>query len=105
MLKIFPQLSDARIDFAWGGTLSVTVNRLPHFGRLEPNLFFAQGYSGHGVALSNFAGKIIAEAIQGTATRFDVMASLPTYTFPGGTLLRYPGMVLGMLYYSLKDRL
>jgi gamma-glutamylputrescine oxidase len=104
MLKIFPQLNDARIDFAWGGTLSVTVNRLPHFGRLEPNLFFAQGYSGHGVALSNFAGKIIAEAIQGTATRFDVMASLPTYTFPGGTLLRYPGMVLGMFYYSLKDR-
>lgn len=104
MLRIFPQLNDARIDFAWGGTLSVTVNRLPHFGRLEPNLFFAQGYSGHGVALSNFAGKIIAEAIQGTATRFDVMASLPTYTFPGGTLLRYPGMVLGMFYYSLKDR-
>ena len=85
--------------------MSVTVNRLPHLGRLKPNLFFAQGYSGHGVAASNFAGKIIAEAIGGTAERFDVMASLPTYTFPGGTLLRYPGMVLGMFYYSLKDRL
>ena len=105
MLELFPQLSDAGIDYAWGGTLSVTVNRLPHLGRLQPNLFFAQGYSGHGVAISNFAGKIIAEAIAGTAGRFDVMASLPIHTFPGGTLLRYPGMVLGMLFFSLRDRL
>jgi gamma-glutamylputrescine oxidase len=105
MLELFPQLSDVDIDYAWGGTLSVTVNRLPHLGRLQPNLFFAQGYSGHGVAVSNFSGKIIAEAISGTAERFDVMASLPTYTFPGGTLLRYPGMVLGMFFYSLRDRL
>lgn len=104
MLELFPQLSDVRVDYAWGGTLSVTVNRLPHLGRLEPNLFFAQGYSGHGVALSNFSGKLIAEAIAGTAGRFDVMESLPTHTFPGGTMLRYPGMVLGMLYYSLRDR-
>ena len=105
MLKVFPQLEDVDIDYAWGGTLSVTVKRLPHVGRLQPNLFFAQGYSGHGISISNFAGKIIAEAIAGTASRFDVMASLPTYAFPGGTLLRYPGMVLGMLYYSIKDRL
>lgn len=105
MLGLFPQLEDVRIDYAWGGTLSVTVNRLPHVGRLAPNLFFAQGYSGHGVSIANFAGKIIAEAIGGTAGRFDAFASLPTHTFPGGTLLRFPGMVLGMLYYSLKDRL
>lgn len=105
MLKLFPQLDDVAIDYAWGGTLSVTVNRLPHVGRLKPNLFFAQGYSGHGLSTANFAGKVIAEAIAGTASRFDVFASLPIHTFPGGTLLRYPGMVLGMLYYSLKDRL
>ena len=105
MLELFPQLRDAKIDYAWGGTLSVTVNRLPHIGRLEPNLFFGQGYSGHGISTANFAGKIIAEAINGTAGRFDVFASLPTHTFPGGTLLRYPGMVLGMLYYSIKDKL
>ena len=105
MLKLFPQLSDVAIDYAWGGTLSVTMNRMPHVGRLEPNLFFAQGYSGHGVSTSNFAGKVIAEAISGTANRFDVFASLPTKPFPGGTLLRYPGMVLGMLYYSIKDKM
>jgi len=105
MLELFPQLDDVAVDYAWGGTLSVTVNRLPHVGRLPPNLFFAQGYSGHGISIANFAGKVIAEAIGGTADRFDVMASMPIHTFPGGTLLRYPGMVLGMLYYSLKDRL
>lgn len=105
MLELFPQLSDVRIDYAWGGTLSVTLNRLPHVGRLSPNLYFAQGYSGHGVSIANFAGKVLAEAICGTASRFDVFAGLPTHTFPGGTLLRYPGMVLGMLYYSLRDRL
>ncbi len=105
MLDVFPQLDDVAIDFAWGGTLAVTVNRLPHFGRLPPNLYFAQGYSGHGISTANFAGVVIAEAIAGDAERFDVFAKLPTRQFPGGTMLRYPGMVLGMLYYSLKDRL
>jgi gamma-glutamylputrescine oxidase len=105
MLQLFPQLEGVAIDYAWGGTLSVTVNRLPHIGRLQPNLFFAQGYSGHGISTASFAGKLIAEAIAGTAERFDVFAALPMRTFPGGTLLRYPGMVLGMLYYGLKDRL
>jgi gamma-glutamylputrescine oxidase len=104
MIKLFPQLDDVRIDFAWGGTLSVTVNRLPHFGRLRPNVYFAHGFSGHGVSTANFAGVVLAEAITGTASRFDAFADLPIHTFPGGTLLRYPGMVLGMLFYSLKDR-
>jgi gamma-glutamylputrescine oxidase len=105
MLKLFPQLDDVKIDYAWGGTLCVTVNRLPHVGRLQPNLFFGQGYSGHGISTASFAGKLIAEAITGTAERFDVFAKLPMRTFPGGTWLRYPGLVLGMLYYAMKDRL
>jgi gamma-glutamylputrescine oxidase len=105
MLELFPQLKDARIDYSWGGTLSVTVKRMPQVGRLEPNLFFAHGYSGHGVSIANLAGKVLAEAIGGTASRFDVMSSIKAVPFPGGTLLRYPGMVLGMLYYSLRDRI
>jgi gamma-glutamylputrescine oxidase len=105
MLKLFPQLKDVGIDYGWGGSLSVTVNRLPHLGRLQPNVFFGQGYSGHGISTATFAGKIIAEAVTGTADRFDVFAELPTHTFPGGTWLRYPGMVLAMLYYTIKDRL
>jgi gamma-glutamylputrescine oxidase len=105
MLKLFPQLRDVGIDYGWGGTLSVTVNRLPHVGRLPPNGFFAQGYSGHGISTAIFAGKVIAEAVAGTADRFDVFAELPTRSFPGGTWLRYPGMVLAMLYYTIKDRI
>jgi len=105
MIKVFPDLARARIDYAWGGTLAVTIQRLPHFGRLEPNVFFAQGYSGQGVALTSLAGQLIAEALAGTAERFDVFAELPTHRFPGGTLLRWPGLVAGMLYYSLRDKL
>ncbi len=105
MLRIFPQLDDVRIDYAWGGTLSITVNRLPYVGRLKPNVYTGAGYSGHGIAIATFAGKVIAEAVAGTAERFDLLADLPTHIFPGGTLLRYPGMVLGMLYFSLRDRL
>lgn len=105
MLEVYPYLDNTRIDYGWGGTLAVTLNRMPHFGRLEPNVFYAQGYSGHGVVLASFAGRLIAEAIAGTAERFDVLADVPMPTFPGGTLLRWPGLVAGMLYYSLRDRL
>lgn len=105
MLKVYPQLKDVRIDYAWGGTLAVTVNRLPSFGRIQPNIIYAQGFSGQGVALTTLTGKLIAEAISGQSERFDIVASLPSPKFPGGTLLRYPGLVAGMLYYSLKDKL
>ena len=105
MLKVFPQLADVEIDYGWSGTLGITFNRMPHFGRLAPNGFFAQGFSGHGVAMTQVAGKLIAEAITGTAERFDVMASLNLPRFPGGTLLRHPLLVLGMLYYAMLDRL
>ena len=105
MLRVYPQLAETRIDYAWGGTLAITMNRLPCFGRLEPDVFYAQGYSGHGVALTSLAGKLIAEAMAGTAERFDVFARIPKPSFPGGTLLRWPGLVAGMLYYSLRDKL
>ncbi len=105
MLRVYPQLAEARIDYAWGGTLAITMNRLPGFGRLGAGLFYAQGFSGHGVALTSLAGKLIAEAVAGSAERFDVFARLPQPSFPGGTLLRWPGLVAGMLYYSLRDKL
>jgi gamma-glutamylputrescine oxidase len=105
MLRVFPQLSAVPVEYAWGGTLAITMNRLPHFGRLGPNVYFAQGYSGHGVANATLAGQLLAEAIAGTAERFDVFARLPPPSFPGGTLLRWPGLVLGMLWFALRDRL
>jgi len=105
MLKVFPQLSDVRIKYAWGGEVDITLNRAPHFGRLAPNVFFLQGFSGHGIALTGIAGKLVAEAIGGTAERFDVFARIPHANFPGGMALRRPALVLAMLYYRLKDLL
>jgi gamma-glutamylputrescine oxidase len=104
MLAVYPQLSNTQIDYGWGGTLAITLNRLPHFGRINGNIWHLQGYSGHGVPTATFAGKLVAEAISGKHERFDIMANLPTGKFPGGTLLRWPGMVAGMLYYAIRDR-
>ena len=106
MLEIYPQLADIPIEYAWGGTLAVTLNRMPHFGRLGKfNTYFAQGYSGHGVALATLGGKLISDAIAGEAENFDLFGKIPTHPFPGGSWLRWPALVLGMSYYALRDRM
>ena len=105
MLEIFPQAETLKIDYGWGGTLAVTVKRLPLFERIAGNILTCTGYSGHGVALATLAGKIAAEAIGGQAARFDAMAQMDTPRFPGGTLLRYPMLVAAMTWFSLRDRL
>lgn len=105
MLQIYPQLKDVRIDYAWGGTLAITMNRMPCFTRPAPGVFSASGYSGHGVAMATLAGKLMAEAVAGTAERFDLMASLPQPAFPGGAALRSPLLALAMTWYALRDRL
>jgi len=105
MLRVFPQLEGVRIDYAWGGHVDITLNRAPHFGRLAPNVYFLQGFSGHGIALTGIAGKLVADAIRGTADRFDVFARIPHGNFPGGAALRRPALVLAMLWYRLRDLL
>jgi gamma-glutamylputrescine oxidase len=103
--RVFPQLKGVAIDHAWGGRLAITMPRLPHLGRLSPNAYFAQGYSGQGVAIATLAGKLIADAIQGQAARFDVYASLKIPALPGGTLFRKPLLALALTWYALRDRL
>ena len=93
------------IDYAWGGTLAITRSRLPHFARLAPESWSPMATRARASALATLAGQLIAEAIAGTAERFDVLADLEPPRFPGGTLLRWPALVLGMLYYGLRDRL
>jgi gamma-glutamylputrescine oxidase len=105
MLKVFPQLAEVGVAYSWGGYVDITLNRAPHFGRLMPNVYFLQGFSGHGIALTGIAGKLIAEAIAGEAERFDVFARIPHQNFPGGAILRRPALVLAMLYYRLRDLL
>lgn len=104
MAAIFPILGDAEAEQVWSGRIGITVNRIPHFGRTDDGIYFVQGFSGHGVALTGQAGKIMAEAVIGDATRFDVMSSLRHMPFPGGPL-RTPALALGMAWFKLRDRL
>ncbi|MFQ3183604.1 MAG: gamma-glutamylputrescine oxidase [Alteromonas macleodii] len=105
MLKIYPQLKDTKIDYAWGGTLGITMNRMPHFSRVSNNVLSISGYSGHGIAMATLAGKLAAQAVSGQTEKFDIFSSVPTPRFPGGPRLRTPLLVLAMLWYSIRDRL
>jgi gamma-glutamylputrescine oxidase len=105
MLAVYPQLRNTRIDYAWGGTLAITLNRMPCFTRPAKNILSASGYSGHGIAMATLAGKLLAEATAAQSAGFDLMASLPQPRFPGAGGLRWPLLVLAMTWYSLRDRL
>ncbi len=103
MVQTFPQLAATAIEYAWGGFVDITMNRAPDFGRLSPNVYYLQGFSGHGLALTGLAGRLVAEAMAGDAGRFDLFSRLAHRPFPGGRLLRTPALVLGMAWYRLKD--
>jgi gamma-glutamylputrescine oxidase len=103
MLAVFPQLADLAVPHAWGGFVDITMNRAPDFGRVDQNIYYLQGFSGHGLALTGMAGQLAAEAIAGQAGRFDLLARLRHRAFPGGAALRTPALVLGMLYHRLRD--
>jgi len=105
MVDALPQLAAAKIEYAWGGFVDITMNRAPDFGRLGRNMYYLQGFSGHGLALTGLAGRIVAEAMASDASRFDVFARLRHRAFPGGPALRTPALVLGMAWYRLKDLL
>ncbi|WP_438990401.1 NAD(P)/FAD-dependent oxidoreductase [Lentibacter sp.] len=105
MRAIYPHLKDIRFDYTWGGTLAITMKRLPYLARLAPNILSASGYSGHGVGTATQAGKLMADAIAGEAEGFDTMARIPNTPFPGGPALRTPLLTLAMTWYALRDRL
>jgi len=103
--KVFPQLAGVPIEYLWGGYVDISLNRAPHWGRLGSNVYFAQGFSGHGVATTGLAGRLIAEAIAGQSRRLDAFAKIPHAPFPGGRLLRMPLLVAAMAWYRLRDAL
>ncbi len=105
MSLIFPQLKNVKIDYAWGGTLGITMTRMPYLARVAPNILSASGYSGHGVGSATHAGKLMAQAVCGDGDGFDTMAAIPAQPFPGGAALRNPLLVLAMTWYSMRDRL
>lgn len=103
MCRVYPQLKDVRIDFAWGGTIGVTLSRVPQMGKISQNIFYSQGYSGHGLNVTHLAGQILADVIAGTFERFDIFAKLRPATIPGSGILATPMVALGMAYYRLRD--
>ncbi|MDF4209581.1 MULTISPECIES: FAD-binding oxidoreductase [Pseudomonas] len=108
MLEVFPQLAAVKIDYQWGGMIGIGANRLPQIGRLkdQPNVYYAQAYSGHGLNATHLAGKLLGEAISGQhGGGFDLFAKVPHITFPGGKHLRSPLLALGMLWHRLKELL
>ncbi|SDK96410.1 gamma-glutamylputrescine oxidase [Pseudomonas delhiensis] len=105
MLKVFPQLKNVKIDFAWTGNFLLTLSRLPQVGRIGDNIYYSQGCSGHGVTYTHLAGKVLAEALRGQAERFDAFADLPHYPFPGGRMFQVPFSAIGAWYYNLRDKL
>jgi gamma-glutamylputrescine oxidase len=105
MRRVFPQLADVRLDYVWGGYVDITMSRAPDFGRIGDNLYYLQGFSGHGIAMAGMAGRLAAEAIAGQAERFDLFGRLRHHPFPGGRWLRTPALVLAMLWFRLRDLL
>lgn len=106
MLKVFPQLADIAVEFQWGGKIGITANRFPQVGRLKqhPNVFYAQGYSGHGLNVTHWCARLLAEGIQvGQSRGLDVFSQVPHMTFPGGKALRSPLLALGMLWYRVRE--
>lgn len=105
MDKVFPQLKNVKIDYAWSGNFALSFSRVPQMGRIGKNTYFAHGYSGHGVTGSHTFGRILSEAINGDLTRFDVFDNVPWYPFPGGRVFRVPYSVVGSWWYGLRDKL
>jgi hypothetical protein len=103
MLKIFPQLKGMKIDFEWGGMIGVVVKRTPHIGRIGNNVYFAQGYSGHGINQTHIVGEVLSDAVSGQMEDFDVFANVKHWKIPGSRLFGNNMMALGMLYYRMKD--
>lgn len=105
MHKVFPQLDGVKVDYEWGGHMGIGLNRVPQFGRLKPNVYYVQAYSGHGVAPTHMSARILSELIQNQSERFDIMARVKHMRFPGGRMFGNQLMALGMMFYKIRDEI
>jgi len=103
--RLYPQLANVGIDYAWGGRIGVPITRVPLLGRTSPAIFYCQGYSGHGVNVTHLAGQIMADAVAGSVEQFDLFANVKPFTIPGAHWFCNPMVALGVMYYQIKDRL
>ena len=105
MVSVFPELSEARVDYAWSGNVAVSLKKIPQLGRIDKNIFYSQGYSGHGVAPTHMAAKVIADAIDGDDEVLNTLSSVNHIQLPGGKWFSSPATAIGMMYYQLKDKI
>ena len=105
MLKIYPQLKDVRIDYEWGGMIGIVLNRVTALGRINKNVYYSQGYSGHGVNATHVMGEIVADAIGGAREKFDLFGEMKHFRIPGSQWMGNQIVALGMLYFRMKDKL
>jgi glycine/D-amino acid oxidase-like deaminating enzyme len=105
MLKIYPQLKGVRVEYEWGGLIGIVLNRVPLLGRIGGNVWYCQGYSGHGVNATHIMGEVMADAIGGTLETFDLFAKMRHLRLPGNQWFGNQVIALGMLYYRMKDLL
>jgi glycine/D-amino acid oxidase-like deaminating enzyme len=103
MVKIYPQLKDVRIEYEWGGKIGIVINRIPYMGRIGKNVFFSQGYCGHGVNVTHLAGQLLAEVVAGTSERFDIFERVKHYRLPGARWIGNNLVALGMVYFRMLD--
>ena len=105
LFRVYPQLKDVRVDFEWGGKIGIVLNRVPVVGRINKNVYYCQGYSGHGVVATHVMGEVMSDAIAGTMERYDLFADMKHFRLPGSQWVGNQIIALGMLYYKLKDKL
>ncbi|MGI9272257.1 MAG: NAD(P)/FAD-dependent oxidoreductase, partial [Woeseiaceae bacterium] len=103
--KIFPSLANVRIDYEWGGNIAISINRCPQFGRIQGNTYYVQGYSGHGIAPTHLAGKMLADIVCGESEQFDLFSRIKHLSIPGGKWFASPAVALGMSYFRIKEML
>lgn len=104
MLNVFPQLDGVKIDYTWKGPCAMTLNANPYIGQVTSHIYFANGFSGHGVALTGVAGRVVSEAILGNDERLKVFGEIPVPTVPGGKLLKSIAVKIGTMYYRFLDK-
>ncbi|HEY9094164.1 MAG TPA: FAD-binding oxidoreductase, partial [Hydrogenophaga sp.] len=105
MERVFPPLKGVKVDFGWTGNFLLTLSRMPQVGKLAPNIYYSQGCSGHGITFTHLIGRVLAEAIQGDASRLGAFSRLPHHPFPGGRMFRVPFTAMGAMWYQMRDRL
>lgn len=82
LVGIFPQLAGTSIAFQWSGLVAMTMDAMPHVGRVDERVLYANGYNGAGVAMSSLVGGFAAALALGEEPDLGLLAGTPPYNVP-----------------------